>query len=680
MKLRPLCKDQNALLLRHLERDGNAAPVQSQGKLSSILPSAPSASDINGVSILIDNDVDSSTPKFSFILLSHPRSYGDGMATCRSLGERVPDIFSKCLALNKNTGRTDWIPCSTQLPIICSNSVMRRILFFADNSRQIRVNTSVGQVQGWHDQNAFRFLGIPYAEAPVGDLRFAAPVPKAPFTTTHDATVYGHICPQTPKSKGVAAQALAWMETTATEDEDCLNLNVYTPSLKGEGQQHLPVMLYLHGGGYTNFSGSLVVYEPGNLVSRGGVVVVTINYRLGMLGWFENVNSWARSSIPGNQAFRDQILALQWVQQNIASFGGDPNRVTVFGQSAGATSIRALLSASSTFGLYQRVISESDPIEVPFKTPQDAAKINDYLLTLLGCNSGNLACARAALTNAILEAAVKADQLALDDDIWTTFGLVERPVIDGDLIKDDFSVLVMEGRYNFNASIMWGTVKDEAGFYVPLYYTKPVPIARAAVNLELVFDKNRTAVILASDFFPLPESDPDAFRVTFTQFGTDYYWLCPLQFFTREMIKHQSIYVYRFSRGRDMPLVEGNFCSASTGRVCHSNEIQTVFASGAAVPGFSQTGNDARFARQVIDRFTTFAKTGDPNPQPGPFTGAANSNPDVVEVEWLPYDDSNVMLDMNVKSGPVYNLRAESCKWIEHALRYDFSFRIPVHI
>ncbi|KAF9145927.1 hypothetical protein BG015_011756 [Linnemannia schmuckeri] len=332
-------------------------------------------------------------------------------------------------------------PFDTEVPTICSNSVRRRTLFFYDNSRQVKVNTPVGQIQGWRDQNAFRFLGIPYAEPPVGDLRFAAPVPKAPFTEIHDATQYGHTCPQTPRSKGIGAQILSWLAQSATEDEACLNLNVYTPSLKGQGPP-LPVMLFLHGGGYTNFSGSLIILEPGNLVSRGGVVVVTINYRLGLFGWFENINSWARTAIPGNQALRDQILALQWVQKNIASFGGDPSRVTVFGQSAGAHSIRAFLSAPSTFGLYQRVISESDPLDIPFKTSQDAAKINNYLLTLLGCNSGNLDCARAASTNDILEATVKADQLALDDDIWTTFGLVERPTIDDELIVDDFTALV----------------------------------------------------------------------------------------------------------------------------------------------------------------------------------------------------------------------------------------------
>lgn len=104
---------------------------------------------------------------------------------------------------------------------------------------------------------------------------------------------------------------------------------------------------------------SVILFEPGNLVARGGVVVVTINYRLGLLGWAENSGAWGRSDVTGNQAFRDQILALQWVKKNIASFGGDPSKVTVFGESAGGTSIRALLSAPSAWDLYKGVIGQS---------------------------------------------------------------------------------------------------------------------------------------------------------------------------------------------------------------------------------------------------------------------------------------------------------------------------------
>ena len=163
----------------------------------------------------------------------------------------VPGVFSNCLAVNKNNGKTDWIPCSTKLPTVCFNSVMRRVLLFDDTSRQVKVNTPVGQIQGWRDQNAFRFLGIPYAEPPVQQLRFAAPVAKAPFTSTWDAINYKHICPQTSQSAGFVPLLLSYLENGATEDEDCLNLNVYTPSLKGTGETLLPVMFYIHGGGFT---------------------------------------------------------------------------------------------------------------------------------------------------------------------------------------------------------------------------------------------------------------------------------------------------------------------------------------------------------------------------------------------------------------------------------------------
>ena len=155
------------------------------------------------------------------------------------------------MAVNKNTSKTNWIPCSTQLPTVCFNSVPRRVLLFADTLKQVIVDTPVGQVQGWHDQNAFRFLGIPYAEAPVGDLRFMAPVAKAPFTTTLDATTYRGICPQTTQAAGFLPLVESYLENGASEMEDCLNVNVYTPSLKGTGQAGLPVMFYIHGGGFT---------------------------------------------------------------------------------------------------------------------------------------------------------------------------------------------------------------------------------------------------------------------------------------------------------------------------------------------------------------------------------------------------------------------------------------------
>lgn len=163
----------------------------------------------------------------------------------------VPGVFENCLAVNKNTGNTDFIPCTTLLPSVCFNSVPRRVLFFDDTSRQVKVNSPIGTIQGWRDQNAFRFLGIPYAEPPVGDLRFAAAVAKAPFgDVVFDAIDYKGICPQTT---GIVPALLSYLENSATEMEDCLNLNVYTPSLKGAGATPLPVLLYIHPGAFVKY-------------------------------------------------------------------------------------------------------------------------------------------------------------------------------------------------------------------------------------------------------------------------------------------------------------------------------------------------------------------------------------------------------------------------------------------
>ncbi|KAG0343384.1 hypothetical protein BG004_005352 [Podila humilis] len=689
-----------------------AAPVEKR----LLLPNAPLASDIDGAHLLLKNDVDSTKViKNAYLLLSKPRDYYSGINTCLSMGDGgyiyipgtsgatelvsllnknanaqpevsafsqfwvyngVPGIFANCLAVNKNTGKTDWIPCSTKLPTVCFNSVMRRVLLFEDSSRQVKVNTPVGTIQGWRDQNAFRFLGIPYAEPPVQQLRFAAPVPKAPFTSTLDATRYRHVCPQTSEDAGFIPMLLSYLENGATQSEDCLNLNVYTPSLKGANAEKLPVLLYIHGGGFTTYSGSVILFEPGNLVSRGGVVVVSINYRLGLLGWAENAAAWGRSSVTGNQALRDQIVALQWVQKNIASFGGDPARVTVFGESAGATSIRALLSVPSTFPLYQSVFGQSDPLNIPFKTAQSAAKITEYFLEALGCPVTDLDCARSRPIGEVINAQSVANTKALADDKWTTWALVERPTIDGDLIKEDFSAMVKKGTYNTNANIAWGVVKDEAGLFVPQYFPNPIPPANVSSALELFFSAERTAEALASPYLALDPNDPDAVRSLFTRIGTQYYFFCPLRYLSRSMTKRKPVYNFRFNRGRDTPLVGEGYCSSSTGRVCHSADIQPVFASGGSIPGIAQTGDDARFARQVVDRLTLFAKTGNPNAQAG-VPGVESDNPDVTSVNWVPYDDTNPFLELNVQSTVSRNLENDVCTWADTEFLYDFWLQIP---
>ncbi|KAG0066470.1 hypothetical protein BGZ90_001397 [Linnemannia elongata] len=594
----------------------------------------------------------------------------------------IPGIFSNCLAVNKNTGLTDWIPCSTTLPTVCYNSAPRRTLVIQDSARQVKINIpGVGQLQGWRDQNSFRFLGIPFAEAPVGKLRFAAPVPKAPFTTTLDATYYKDVCPQTAPSDGLGASLLSGLLNGAVESEDCLNLNVYTPSLKGTGQALLPVLFYIHGGGFTSFSGSVVLFDGGNLGSRGGVVTVTTNYRLGMLGFTENESAFPRSDVSGNQGIRDQILALEWTKKNIAAFGGDPNRITIFGDSAGATSLRALLSVPSAFGLYNNVIGQSDPIDLPFKSRRDSANIQALFFLSMGCASNDLACARSKSIGDLMDAQVKANAMMVTQQNWTTTFLVDRPTVDHDLIPGDFFELVKTGKHNTKANVMWGSTKDEAGRFVSTYY--PTKETINATNYESVFFKTvgsqRVDLILnnASSLFKPNMASNDPVSDLFNDFYTKYYFYCPLKYFSREITKSGGkVYQFRFNRGRGIPLADAlGYCGANTGRVCHAQDLSPVFGTEAMLPLTFQTGDDARFARQILDRWTTFAKTGNPNPTTD-MLGVENSNPDVAGVNWPAYDSStNPMLELNIESKLSTNADQAACSFMDSVLQYDFMFR-----
>ncbi|RMG06710.1 MAG: carboxylesterase family protein, partial [Planctomycetota bacterium] len=210
------------------------------------------------------------------------------------------------------------------------------------------VDAPCGSVRGVETHGAQAFLGIPYGETTSGANRWRPPRPKRPWPGIRDCTKYGPICPQESKTSLASGGA----------SEDCLNLNVWTPRTVS---RPLPVMVWIHGGAFVSGAGSLPIYEGASLALRG-VVVVTLNYRLGVLGFLAHPELTAEGQgESGNYGVLDVIEALRWVQTNIRSFGGDPARVTVFGQSAGAALIRVLLVSPVARGLFQRAILESGP-------------------------------------------------------------------------------------------------------------------------------------------------------------------------------------------------------------------------------------------------------------------------------------------------------------------------------
>ena len=199
----------------------------------------------------------------------------------------------------------------------------------------------------------YAYRGIPYAQPPVGALRWAAPQPLPAWTSPRSATAFGAICPQ---------------DGTATGDsEDCLFLNVWTPQAAVQRGKRLPVMVFFHGGAFVYGAGSLPAYDGSYLAASGNVVVVTLNYRLGALGFL----SVPELGLTGNYGILDQRLALRWVARNIRAFGGDPDKVTLFGQSAGAMSVGLhLFSIPDGRKLFRAAIMESNPLALPYPSLQ----------------------------------------------------------------------------------------------------------------------------------------------------------------------------------------------------------------------------------------------------------------------------------------------------------------------
>lgn len=233
------------------------------------------------------------------------------------------------------------------------------------------VVTATGEVRGVAQSGIHCFKGIPYAEPISGERRWLPPIEREPWTGVRDATRFGAACPQeAPPNKWLTGRAgRAFIETLWAPEQrgdDCLNLNVWTSTV--DSNAALPVMVWIHGGAFTTGSGSLPIYDGSRLAAKG-VVVVSINYRLGMMGSFVAPGMFDDEFCGPNRGFRDQIAALRWVQTNIEAFGGDPGNVTIFGESAGGQSVAVLLASPLTSGLFRRAIAQSGTPE--FGTPVD---------------------------------------------------------------------------------------------------------------------------------------------------------------------------------------------------------------------------------------------------------------------------------------------------------------------
>ncbi len=269
------------------------------------------------------------------------------------------------------------------------------------------IKTKVGKIKGYIANDITIFKGIPYAEPPVGNLRFKPPVEKKPWDSILDAKNFGSCSYQGH------THLEEWFGKLRPESEDCLTLNIWTP---GTDNKKRPVMFWVHGGAFIIGGSKDPFYDGIHLARRGDVVVVTINYRLGALGFLY------LKEITVNNGLLDQVLALKWVKQNIESFGGDPENITVFGESAGALSVSTYPVMPAAKDLFRRIIIQS----VPYFDPSASEKISKAILRKLGIKKENFEQIQNIPAEEIIE---------IQDEILSKeMGLTFRPIIDGKIV------------------------------------------------------------------------------------------------------------------------------------------------------------------------------------------------------------------------------------------------------
>lgn len=318
-----------------------------------------------------------------------------------------------------------------------------------------QVTTSRGIVRGTTSEDVHAFRGIPYAAPPVGSRRFAAPEPPASWEGVRDATAPGPTAPQAGYS-GVLGELLP---QRIEDGEDYLSVDVWTPDLRG----NLPVMVFVHGGAFLNGSGSVDGYA-GTSFARDGVVLVTLNYRLGVSGF-----GWIDGAVP-NRGLLDQVAALTWVAEEIAAFGGDPDRVTVFGESAGAVSIGCLLAMPSARGLFSRAILQSGTANV-LPTSRQAARAVASLAKQLGVSPTREALESVSDADLVqAQSAMRAPRTRRGRPpgvlaVVAAAGMPFQPVVDGEVLPRPPLEAMADG-VGREVELVVGHNREEAGLYL----------------------------------------------------------------------------------------------------------------------------------------------------------------------------------------------------------------------
>ncbi|XP_048211352.1 pyrethroid hydrolase Ces2e-like isoform X13 [Perognathus longimembris pacificus] len=464
--------------------------------------------------------------------------------------------------------------------------------------------THTGQVRGSlvhvKDTNVgvHTFLGIPFAKPPVGPLRFAPPEPPEPWSGVRDGTSYPAMCLQS----SAIINRLKMRKLTVppiSMSEDCLYLNIYSPASAQEGS-NLPVMVWIHGGALV--AGMASMSDGSLLAATEDVVVVAIQYRLGVLGFFSTGDQHAT----GNWGYLDQVAALRWVQQNIAHFGGNPDRVTIFGVSAGGTSVSSHVLSPMSQGLFHGAIMESGVAVLPdlFSSSSDA--VSSVVINLSACEQVD----SEALMRC-LRAKSEEEMLAITKTFKTTPG-----VVDGAFFPRHPNELLTSADFHPVPSII-GVNTDEYGWGLPWYMgvtdsikeinrkTLPAVMQNTVGRMNLPVE---CADLLMEEYMGETE-DPQTLQAQFQEMMGDFMFVIPALQVAHFQRSHGPVYFYEFQHPHGfMKDLRPPYVRAD-----HGDEVDFVFGSSlyGSNPDFSE--EEELLSRRMMKYWANFARNGNPN-------------------------------------------------------------------
>jgi len=464
------------------------------------------------------------------------------------------------------------------------------------------VKTTDGPVVGPEMRGVYRFLGIPYAKPPIGELRWMPPQPVAKWTGVRIATKFGPTCAQ--------VTTLGPFAGPPNSNEDCLYLNVFTQDTKSK----LPVLVWIHGGGY--FDGASNDYDTTKLVTRGKLVVVTFNYRLNLFGFMAHPAIDAEGHAFGNYGIMDMQAALQWVKRNIAAFGGDPNNVTVGGQSAGAGASTAIVVSPASKGLIHRAIYQSGGY-TPFATKSTAEERGKKFAAAAGCTSGDV--------GKCLRALPAAKIAALAGTASATSPLVGGPLLDGKVLPRQLIDAFQSGQFN-QVPMMMGTTSDEGNFTNGIFqYFKP---GRATLNeadfrgyLQRTYGGN-AGPGNGPPAYPKDTIDKVLAHYPVTKAGAQMAWdaahsdvqACRGQYTVAALQPHVPVYMYVFNDRTAQtyfPKMPGFQPLAY-----HTADIPYLFTGYHGGPEglpITLTPKQRKLSDRLVDAWANFARSGNPN-------------------------------------------------------------------